>query len=139
MSPRTKFNLFCLAILLAVAVEIYSEQPSTPKPGPSVASTRAVIVHETADQNPKFAALINSLRQGEPAKFFSDKGRSLDVWDKDAKDENGKLRIAPEDIDGLKLPAILGYSKRGKLTFKQSLESDATAESIVALAKKKGL
>ncbi len=94
-----------------------------------------VIVHESQQDTPDFSIFVGALRNGDSAKYWSTDNRYLDIFDEDAKDENGVPRVKKEDVAPLDLPALLIYSKDGKLIHHEHLTKSATAASVMAIAK----
>lgn len=107
--------------------------------GPAKASiegpVRTVILHESGTPTTEFSDLAAILQSPEKKPYFHSEGRTLDIWDKDIKDENGLPRIPPADYEGLTPPVILLYDKR-TLVHKESLPRSATADDVENLAKK---
>lgn len=93
MSPRTKFNLVCLAILALVVAEKWHEtsavkpNPDDPNP-PPVSRTKVLIIEETAPNPPytlKQSQALANARNGDIREWMDkEMGQgSSHVWDKD--------------------------------------------------------
>lgn len=92
MSPRTKFNLVCLGILLIVAAEKWHEasaikpNPDDPTPPTPVSRAKVLIIEET-NPSPKYtdqqSLALNSARTGDIRAWMDEKFGlgSNHVWD----------------------------------------------------------
>lgn len=98
----------------------------------------ATVVHETANDTHPLGLLWTALRTGDSKTYWSSEGRYLDIFDKDTKDESGNLRVKAADFSSVTLPAILIYSKSGKLVYSESIKPTAKAADITAIARGHG-
>lgn len=121
-------------------------QPPGPNPPvpPSPAGKRAVLfIWESADSSPAVASLITNLRAGTAAKYFADKGHTLNLLDDDEVNEDGKpsalLEAWKPHFAGMKLPALFVIDPATKaLLHKQEIAPTVTADSIVEIVRQHG-
>lgn len=115
---------------------------------PAVEGRRVVLLlHETRDQTPAFAALVTALRTGTNETYFATKGHSVYVLDIDSKGADGKpldvlTRLAPT-MAGKVLPVLVVAEqatggKLGKVLSCESLKSAAVDEVMAAIKKSGG-
>lgn len=107
-----------------------------PTPDPSPAGPRTVlIVHETADKTPQWAATINSLRTGPPAAYLKSKGHRLNIIDDDSLAGDAKWTAI---LSGMTLPVVIVTDKSDAIIRKQSVPMTATADQIIEIVKGAG-
>jgi hypothetical protein len=113
-----------------------------PSIGVSAGPKEILIVYERESANATFQRMLVNLRNGEADKYILAKAHTLYALDHDAKDGDGNIAkpLAKwgKALQGVTLPAIVIGTPAGKVSHKQAISSDATAEAIMAIIKAKG-
>ena len=148
MSDRRPFALALIAAVLlhfnGVVVPIVSPliDAIVPSIGVSAGPKEILIVYESETANATFQRALVNLRNGEADKYILSKGHTLYALDHDAKDGDGNtakpLTKWGKALQGVTLPAIVIGTPAGKVSHKQALPSDTTADAILAIIKSKG-
>lgn len=147
LTPAQRLRGLCLSLLVVTAVVMASGQgfqlpwinlPLINAPGPRT----VVIVHEVQDQTPAMDRLITELRDGEPAKYFAEKGHKLLILDEQQKDENNQpapdLMKWHEALEGMK-PPVLIVAAGDRVLHRQSFSPESfTGAKAVEVVKANG-
>lgn len=108
---------------------------------PAVGPRSVVLVYESADNTPEFAAMVLDLRDGEAAKYLTEKKHSLTVIDRDAPDPNGdrsKL-LAKWQSEITETPIVLVLDQgRTKLVGKAPIDKNGPSSAVVDVVKRYG-
>ncbi len=148
MQDRRPIALALIAALLlhfnGVVVPIVSPiiDAVVPSIGVTTGPKEILIVYETETAQAPFQRMLTNLRTGEADKYLTAKGHTLYALDVHAKDGDGNtakpLVKWQKALEGITPPALVIGSPAGKVTHKQALSTDVTADQVMAIIKAKG-
>ena len=120
-------------------------KPPDPPPGPLPGKRAILLIEESSERTPEMANLLVSLRTGQAAKYFSSKGHSLVVLDKDSvgpdKLPSQVIKAWEPYFRDLKLPALIitDYDRTVPPIYRGSVNPLVDGpDAIVNLVKKAG-
>lgn len=114
------------------------DPPVVPVVEPVAAGKRTVvIIRESADDNPEIARMIQNLRTGENAAYFTQKGHRLHFLDDEQVDDEGEpLPIVRELLaQHSEMPAIFILREDGMPLHHETLSATATDADVMRILK----